>query len=355
MATSDDEEKRAIFKKTPREKWDFDDSLGVRLAQPFEFGALFSAIPKAMVYESYGDKGAVKEALWHGIETNLLRYKDAGDFTRGVAAIAPFIDIALNEKWDKAPLVSPHIRDNMPKKDWKDYSTTKVAELVGEKMDWAPAYIDHIANTYTGGMWKRFLSPAADNSVMTMTGLSTFRPRPTSRRDVQEFYEFYENARRNYNGGDISPDDLGKLKRAEKLKDELSDDFKEARALNAQGLSTDERNRRREAIMDRVFKKIRDWEGGGSNDRRVGIAKAAIALTNSTEIDESTKRKNLAALKDVTFAEVRDAIVAYGHEKVPKLNSRGKKTGAMRYRWDNDTIRKRVRAAKRVLEKERSK
>lgn len=245
----------------------------------------------------------------------------------------------MNEKWDDSPIVSPFIKGNMPKSEWKDYTTTAIASWLGEKMDWAPAYIDHVANSYSGGMWKRWLSPAADNSLMTLTGLSTFRPRPTARRDVNEFYEFAEETRRKYNGGKASLEEVGRLRRAEKLKDELSEDFKEARNLNNAGLSTDERNKRREEIMFRIYRKIRDWDKANVSDRDIGIRKAvdAISAKEITNAEKSTLDKNFSVIRGISHGELEYQLREYGREYVPD----GK--GKMRRRWTKDTIKKRVR------------
>jgi hypothetical protein len=352
----DDKERRAQFNKTPREKWEYDDILGtVRVPLPFELGAVFYAIPKAMVYEAFGDKGAVKEAIWHGLSTNVGKYSSVQDFLSGFTIIAPFVDNLRNAKWDGAPVVAPHIKDAYAKDPqmWYDHSTTEIAKWAGEKLGWAPAHIDHVANTWTGGMWKRFLSPASDTTLSTATGLSTFRPRPTARRDVRDFYEFRSEAQSHYNAGNASLEDIGRLRRANKLHEEIAPLFKEARELGSSGLSQSERNKRREAIMDEVFDKIHEWRVAETNDRKGGIAKAADALTSSVEISDDVRSRNLAALKGISYEEAADALKAYGREKMqtPVRNSRGFKTGRMKThpRWTNETIQKRLRILRRVM------
>ena len=352
----DERERRAQFNKTPREKWEYDDILGiVRVPLPFELGAVFYAIPKAMVYEAFGDKGAVKEAIWHGLSTNVGKYSSVQDFLSGITLIAPFVDNLRNAKWDGAPVVAPHIKDAYAKDPqmWYDHSTTEIAKWAGEKLDWAPAHIDHVANTWTGGMWKRFLSPASDTTLMTATGLSAFRPRPTARRDVRDFYEFRSEAQSHYNAGTASLEDIGRLRRANKLHEEIAPLFKEARELGSSGLSQSERNKRREEIMDEVFDKIHEWRVAETDDRKGGIAKAADALTSSVEISEDVRSRNLAALKGVSYEEAAAALKAYGREKMqtPVRNSRGFKTGRMKThpRWTNETIQKRLRILRRIM------
>ena len=353
----DEKERRAQFNKTPREKWEYDDILGiVRVPLPFELGAVFYAIPKAMVYEAFGDKGAVKEAIWHGLSTNVGKYSSVQDFLSGITLIAPFVDNLRNAKWDGAPVVAPHIKDAYAKDPqmWYDHSTTEIAKWAGEKLGWAPAHIDHVANTWTGGMWKRFLSPASDTTLSTATGFSTFRPRPTARRDVRDFYEFRSEAQSHYNAGTASLEDIGRLRRANKLHEEIAPLFKEARELGSSRLSQSERNKRREAIMDEVFDKIHEWRVAETDDRKGGIAKAADALTSSVEISEDVRSRNLAALKGVSYEEAAAALKAYGREKMqtPVRNSRGFKTGRMKThpRWTNETIQKRLRILRRIMD-----
>lgn len=353
----DEKERRAQFNKTPREKWEYDDILGtVRVPQPFELGAVFYAIPKAMVYEAFGDKGAVKEAIWHGLSTNVGKYSSVQDFLSGITLIAPFVDNLRNAKWDGAPVVAPHIKDAYAKDPqmWYDHSTTEIAKWVGEKLDWAPAHIDHVANTWTGGMWKRFLSPASDTTLSTATGFSTFRPRPTARRDVRDFYEFRSEAQSHYNAGNASLEDIGRLRRANKLHEEIAPLFKEARELGSSGLSQSERNKRREAIMDEVFDKIHEWRVAETDDRKGGIAKAADALTSSVEISEDVRSRNLAVLKGISYEEAAAALDAYGHERIhtPVRNSRGFKTGRMKthQRWKGETIKNRKKLLRRVMD-----
>ena len=349
MLTMDEKERRDEFNKTPREKWEYDDILGVRVPMPFELGAVFYAIPKAVVYEAFGDKGAVKEAIWHGLSTNLGKYSNVEDFTSGITVIAPFVDMLRNKKWDKSPLVSPHIMDAYPKdlQKWYDYSTTEAAKWVGEKMNWAPAYIDHVANTWTGGMWKRLLSPAADTTLATQTGASTFIPRPTARRDVHEFYDSRSELQSHYNAGSASAEDVGKLARANKLQEKLSPLFKEARELAATEPDKAERRRKREAIMDKAFDLIHEYKTAEADDRKGGLAHAADALTRSAEIEPSVREKNLAVLKNASYDEIKAALRAYGKEKLPVAvkNKAGFKTGRIKYerRWSEETIRLRIR------------
>lgn len=350
MLMMDEKERRAEFNKTPREKWEYDDILGtVRVPLPFELGAVFYAIPKAIVYEAFGDKGAVKEAIWHGLSTNLGKYSNVEDFTSGITAIAPFVDMLRNKKWDDSPLVSPHIMDAYPKdrQKWYDYSTTEAAKWVGEKMDWAPAYIDHVANTWSGGMWKRLLSPAADTTLATQTGASTFIPRPTARRDVHEFYDSRSELQSHYNAGSASVEDVGKLARANKLQEKLSPLFKEARELAANEPDKAERRKKREAIMDKAFDLIHKFNVAEADDRKGGLAHAADALTRSAEIEPSVREKNLAVLKGASYDEIKAALRAYGKEKLPVAvkNKAGFKTGRIKYerRWSDETIRLRIR------------
>jgi len=351
----DEDERRAQFNKTPREKWEYDELLGVvRFPLPFELGSVFYAIPKAMVYEAFGDKGAVKEAMWHAISSNLGKYSDIQAWFP--PAISGFVDNLRNKKYDDSPVVAPHIMDAYPKDKWMwyDHSTTEVAKWVGKQLNWAPAHIDHIANTWTGGMWKRFLSPASDTTLSTATGFSTFRPRPTARRDVRDFYEFRSEAQSHYNAGNASLEDIGRLRRANKLHEEIAPLFKEARELGSSGLSQSERNKRREAIMDEVFDKIHEWRVAETDDRKGGIAKAADALTSSVEISDDVRSRNLAALKGISYEEAAAALKAYGREKMqtPVRNSRGFKTGRMKThpRWTNETIQKRLRILRRVMD-----
>ena len=350
MLMMDEKERRAEFNKTPREKWEYDDILGtVRVPLPFELGAVFYAIPKAIVYEAFGDKGAVKEAIWHGLSTNLGKYSNVEDFTSGITAIAPFVDMLRNKKWDDSPLVSPHIMDAYPKdrQKWYDYSTTEAAKWVGEKMDWAPAYIDHVANTWSGGMWKRLLSPTADTTLATQTGASTFIPRPTARRDVHEFYDSRSELQSHYNAGSASVEDVGKLARANKLHEKLSPLFKEARELAANEPDKAERRKKREAIMDKAFDLIHKFNVAEADDRKGGLAHAADALTRSAEIEPSVREKNLAVLKGASYDEIKAALRAYGKEKLPVAvkNKAGFKTGRIKYerRWSDETIRLRIR------------
>lgn len=356
MLMMDEKERRAQFNKTPREKWEYDDVLGaVRVPLPFELGAVFYAIPKAIVYEAFGDKGAVKEAIWHGLSTNLGKYSSVEDFTSGITTIAPFVDMLRNKKWDGAPIVSPHIMDAYPKdrQMWYDHSTTEIAKWVGEKMDWAPAHIDHVANTWSGGMWKRLFSPAADTTLMTQTGFATFRPRPTARRDVHDFYDFRSEAQSHYNAGTASIEDVGRLARANKLHEKLSPLFKEARELGSSGLDATDRRKRRDEIMETVFDAIHEFNVAEVDDRRGGLAKAAVALTNGVELEDAVRTKNLAVLKGVPFEEIADALRAYGREKVQTAvkNSRGYKTGRIKThrRWEPETISRRIRLLRRAL------
>lgn len=350
MLTMDEKERRAEFNKTPREKWEYDDILGtVRVPMPFELGAVFYAIPKAIVYEAFGDKGAVKEAIWHGLSTNIGKYSSAEDVITSIAVIGPFVDMWRNKKWDGSPLVSPHIAETYThdKQMWVDYSTTEAAKWVGEKMDWAPAYIDHVANTWTGGMWKRLLSPASDTSLATQTGVSTFIPRPTARRDVNEFYEERSKLDSHYKAHTASIEDVGRLARANKLQEKLSPLFKEARELPANEPDKAERRKKREAIMDKAFDLIHEFNVAEADDRKGGLARAADTLTKSAEVEKSDRERSLAVLKNASYDEIKAALRAYGKEKLPVAvkNKAGFKTGRIKYerRWSDETIRLRIR------------
>ena len=126
----------------------------VRIPVPFLVGHIFQGFPVATVDALYNaDKTKVTEFF-----KEVLR-ADVYSLAEWPAIISPVIDVLQNKDWAGRPIVPRSVEEKLPSDQYKEY-TTQFAKVIGEIFEVSPAQIEHLMNSYSGGLYRRVTSTA---------------------------------------------------------------------------------------------------------------------------------------------------------------------------------------------------
>lgn len=346
--SGDEEDRRQAFEREPKEKWEYEHIGDWRIPLPFEMGYVFGALPKAAVYEMYGDKGAIKECLKSFNQAIPSKYIDPEIALGSVSLFTPIIGILKNEDYRGRAIVPDHIKENRVKEDWYTQYTTELSKKIGGAIGKSPAKIEYLLDSYTGGLYRRTaiaVENIGDTSRLQQgrgfSMLDTLRARPQANRLVGDFYKFGEEAKQKLGSGKISLEEYGKFASMNGTKEELTAKFNAMREIRAdKSIPLAEQDERVNAIAKEVNDAIRDFNARDDYRQR-GIAYAASHLTGSTpeSLDEETRRQYTDLLKDVPTGEIVQALIRFGNEAV-LVKQKGVKVPHQR--WSNKNINERV-------------
>jgi hypothetical protein len=250
------------WKKLPAfEKWNYlhvgnlnNDGPGFRIPLPFDIGAIFGALPVALL-EERRTPGALKEALEIAIENSMPI--DIGltedDFRHKVAAVVRNFslftgagDILINEDWKHSAIIPRYLEGLDPDLQYT-HDTTTIGKIIGKQLGVAPVQVDHILNVYSGQLYKR-----AHNAVQIALGngdidlsdkssipvIGTLFLRPNTSRVVGDFYERLDELERRKKSDRADDADLNELKAMKKVSRKLTDLWRARReALSAGGVT----------------------------------------------------------------------------------------------------------------------
>lgn len=355
--SGDEEERRQAFEREPKEKWEYEHVGDWRIPLPFEMGYIFGALPKAAVYEMYGDKGAIKECLKSFSQAIPLKYLDPEIALGSVSLFTPIIGLLKNEDYRGRAIVPDHIKENRVKEDWYTQYTTELSKKIGGAIGESPAQIEYLLDSYTGGFYRRTalaVENIGDTSRLQQgrgfSMLDTLRARPQANRLVGDFYKFGEEAKQKLGSGKLSLEEYGKFASMNGTKEELTAKFNAMREIRAdKSIPLAEQDERVNEIAKEVNDAIRDFNARDDYRQR-GIAYAASHLTGSTleSLDDETRRQYTDLLKDVPTGEIVQALIRFGNETV-LVKQKGVKVPHQR--WSNKNINERVNRLLMLMQK----
>ena len=355
--SGDEEYRRQAFEREPKEKWEYEHVGDWRIPLPFEMGYIFGALPKAAVYEMYGDKGAIKECLKSFSQAIPSKYLDPEIALGSVSLFTPIIGLLKNEDYRGRAIVPDHIKENRVKEDWYTQYTTELSKKIGGAIGESPAQIEYLLDSYTGGLYRRTalaVENIGDTSRLQQgrgfSMLDTLRARPQANRLVGDFYKFGEEAKQKLGSGKISLEEYGKFASMNGTKEELTAKFNAMREIRAdKSIPLAEQDERVNEIAKEVNDAIRDFNARDDYRQR-GIAYAASHLTGSTleSLDDETRRQYTDLLKDVPTGEIVQALIRFGNETI-LVKQKGVKVPHQR--WSNKNINERVNRLLMIMQR----
>jgi len=138
----------------PSEKWNYVHfqipmtDVVMRAPLPFEFGAIFGALPVAFL-ENFRNPGTLAEAIEVTGGNMLLSYIPA--------FLNPLWEVAKNETWNGSDIVPQQILENREPADQFTSRTDWLSKAAGDVFGYSPARIEHLANGYTGSLYGRVM------------------------------------------------------------------------------------------------------------------------------------------------------------------------------------------------------
>ncbi len=346
--SGDDKDRRKAFEQSATEKWEYAHIGDWRFPLPFELGFVFGAIPKAAIYEMYGDEGAMKECLAAFNQAMPSKYVNPDTAVGSISLFTPWIGLLRNQDYRGRPIVPQHIMDNREKQDWYTQYTTELSKKIGGFVGASPAQLEYLLDSYTGGLYRRTALMAeniGDTSRLQegrgFSMLDTLRARPQANRLIEDFYNFGVEGKRKLGSGTISLEEYGKLASQNGVKKQLTAKFDEMRAIRAdKSMPLSEQDRRVNEVAEQANEIVRTFNARDDYRQR-GIAYAASALTGKelSELDADDKEKYLGLLKGVSKDDIVNALISFGGELVP-VKERGVET--FHQRWSAQNINQRV-------------
>ena len=126
----------------------------IRIPVPFLVGHIFQGFPVTIVDALYNaDKTRVTEFFKKVLEA------DVYSLAEWPAIVSPVIDVLQNKDWAGRPIVPRSVEEKLPSDQYKEY-TTQFAKDIGEIFEMSPAQIEHLMNSYSGGLYRRVTSTA---------------------------------------------------------------------------------------------------------------------------------------------------------------------------------------------------
>jgi hypothetical protein len=305
----------------PHEKWLYlHPSKGTRIPLPFEVGAVFGALPIAMI-ENSRTPGTFAEALkvavkgatpidldgWRGILSNF-------------ALLGPMADVLANEDWKGTPIVPRGVQE-MEGKDQIKPSTLWLSRQIGALFPYggySPAKIEHVLNGYTGGLYRRlheFATTMADpSSIRPLDDPSTIPVfgrlflRPNTSRVVNDFYDRMEWLRARRGSKTATLEELGELAQGEVLRDKLSDLWKQEGEIIQSGRSAAEREQKIGTLTTQIQDLVRAHDRRDKAlDRRRGLGNVLYRLTEPATVEKPTTAEEQATYATRLAAEQEKA------------------------------------------------
>ncbi len=196
----------------------------VRFPTPFELGHLFIAAPISAIDATYRkDPGIIKETFSAALETaNPLDWPNV---------VGPIIDLKANENFAGRPITPRNQIDKLPEDRVKP-STRRLMIFLGGKMGMSPIELQHLANSYTGGLYERLdrFTQTADKegqlSDIPVIGTLFLRDPYAPKRDIELFYNRLELLRQKKKSKKITVKELREVAIKNKLSRALSQEWR---------------------------------------------------------------------------------------------------------------------------------
>jgi hypothetical protein len=125
----------------------------LRLPVPFIVGHIFQGVPVAIIDTLYqSDPDRIIELCKEIFDADIQPLFDWPH------AVSPFWDVARNKDWSDRPIVPKSVEGKLPSDQYKQY-TTRICKEIGKLLNMSPAQIEHVINTWSGGIYRRTIVP----------------------------------------------------------------------------------------------------------------------------------------------------------------------------------------------------
>ncbi len=187
----------------------------IRIPVPFELGHVFQSIPIAILDAQYQDD----PERFKDTAVEVLRRANPGIVP---ALIGPVIDVISNQNYAGIPIVSRSMEGKLPEDRVSSHTTALMKEL-GKFLKVSPAQLEHLVNTYSGGMYKRTAriadKPSDSPRDIPVVGTLFVRDPFSRRARVEKFYDRSNLLDQKYQSHQITPTEnrerlrLGRIRR----------------------------------------------------------------------------------------------------------------------------------------------
>lgn len=179
-----------------------DETTVIRFPVPFELGHVFQAIPVAFLDAVHNNRPEeVKEILAATLKTAV-----PWDWP---SLIGPIIDIKANEDFAGRPIVSRANEGKLPE-DQFGPRTTELMKVIGKVINMSPSQIEHMVNSYSGGIYNRVARILRTGDVekqpgdLPVIGTLFVRDPFAPRKQVQDFYKEREELNKKFQSKKIT-------------------------------------------------------------------------------------------------------------------------------------------------------
>jgi hypothetical protein len=270
-------------------------------------------LPVALL-ESSRDPDALSDALKIIIENAfpLELGIDEHDFGRrlhaigrNIALVAPLADIIANTDW-KGSAIVPRYLERMESQDQATADTTTIGKVLGHIPGVAPVQMDHLLNTYTGGLYRRLAGMfdiALDSSRVQLSRPSSIPVAGTlflkagTSEVIGEFYERQDMLIKKAGSAKATLEEIGELSESQKLSRTMSGIWRDRRDAFASDLKHSDATTIADNATEQIQGLIKDHntpEAGQRRQRGIGVLLYAATSPKAEESDIEDARRLLS-------------------------------------------------------------
>jgi len=300
----------------------------LRAPLPFEFGIVFGALPVAAI-EEQRSPGAFFEAV-----KRLQKATVDGDRLMP-ALLSPLWDVKGNEDWKGSAIVPRNIKKNRLPVDQYTTQTTELAKRFSRLLlsdmhgdprqlnDWEakylnPAALDHLLNSYTGGLYRRtamMLEKLGDPSAIGAAGdwstipvVGTLFLRHGTSRITGDFYDRIDELRQIKGSQKASVAEIGELAASERLNRKLQEMWKERREVISSETSAGKVKTKADALINEIHNVIRAHRDTKAEEWRAQGAGAALYAATSPGAESRHRDEARRLLGGMSIEDQRNAL-----------------------------------------------
>lgn len=178
----------------------------IRLPVPFELGYIFQSAPVAALDAMHREDPKLVTEMFE----ECLDQSNPLDWP---ALFGPVIDVLANKDFAGRPIVPKSVEYKMPEDQYKHY-TSELMKVIGKAIDYSPAKLEHLVNSYSGGLFNRvsrtFDLPGKEDitaSDIPVIGTLFMRDPKAPKAQLDRFYKRRDELNRKYASGEISGND----------------------------------------------------------------------------------------------------------------------------------------------------
>lgn len=217
----------------------------------------FIRIPKGRILSIFGSvaRRTVEDAqgqddAWDGIGDTIVN-QIAPNNPLEDNILAPIMQVKNNKTWYGGDLVSSRLQKELPKNQY-DETTDELSKWLGGKLNLSPKKINYLLDQYSGGIGDVLLpiiTPQAKQNVLVdkFTTDSVLK-----NKNVSKFYITLEKQTQIANDSFATDEDKVKLKYLNSVSSDMSDLYKEKRAIQMSNISNNEKTTKVREIQSKI-------------------------------------------------------------------------------------------------------